>query len=118
MVAGARYLRGVAGREQHSAVGVVGMKIERRPLTRRELEAATSRSWPPGAGAILYLPTMPTKQISKLDKRGVISVKHDDELAEKLVALDRQIKALRRFGPPRATTWNGRYGSKPESNGI
>ncbi len=37
MVAGARDLRGVAGREQHSEVGVVGMKIERRPLTRREL---------------------------------------------------------------------------------
>ena len=43
MVAGVRDLRGVAGREQHSAIGVVGMKIERRPLTRRELEAATSR---------------------------------------------------------------------------
>ena len=36
-MAGARDLRGVAGREQHSAVGMVGMKIERRPLTRREL---------------------------------------------------------------------------------
>ncbi len=37
MVAGARDLRGVAGREQHSAGGVVGMRIERRPLTCREL---------------------------------------------------------------------------------
>ncbi len=80
MVAGARDLRGVAGRKQHSAVGVVDMKIERRPRQ-----------------SFIY---QQSHQIQCNQTEGRSMTEDQDqqtELAEQLCKLDRQIKELRRI---------------------
>jgi hypothetical protein len=76
----ARDLRGVADREQHSAVGVVDMKIERRPRQ-----------------SFIY-PQSHQIQCNQTERGTSMIDDHqqDDYLAEELVDLDKKIKQLRR----------------------